>query len=86
MKRSDGSAVGHVASWSHAVCVLAPWLDSGEIAHRSRTINGVPRPRRIDIPCEYTGSYVHVRENGPQQHSATSLTCTEVMETTQNKD
>ena len=35
------------------VCVLAPWLDSGEIAHRSGTINGVPRPRRIEIPCEY---------------------------------
>ena len=33
-----------------------------------------------------TGSYVHVQcENGPQQHSATSLRCTEVMETTRTK-
>ena len=28
------------------VRVLGPWLDSGEIAHKSGTINGVPRPRR----------------------------------------
>ena len=40
------------------VRVFAPWLDSGEIAHRSGTINGVPsngipRPRRIEIPREY---------------------------------
>ena len=35
------------------VRVLAPWLDSGEIAHRSGTINGVPRPRRTEILCEY---------------------------------
>ena len=27
---------------SRAVCVLAPWLESGEITHRNRTINGVP--------------------------------------------
>ena len=42
------------------VRVLAPWLDSGEIAHRSGTINGVPRPRIIEIRAN-TGSYVHVR-------------------------
>ena len=70
---------------SHAVRVLAPWLDSGETAYRSRTINDVPRPRRRSHAN--TGSYVHVRcENGPQQRSAAPLRCTEVMETTQNKD
>ena len=42
------------------VRVLAPWRDSGEIAHRSGTIDGVPRPRRIEIRAN-TGSYVHVR-------------------------
>ena len=37
-------------------------------------------------PRVNTGSYVHVWcENGLQQHSATSLRCTEIMETTQNK-
>ena len=47
------------------VHVLAPWQDSGEIAHKSGTIDGVPRPRRIEI-CVNTGSYVHVRcEKGP---------------------
>ena len=47
------------------VRVLAPWRDSGEIAHRSGTIDGVPRPRRIEIRAN-TGSYVHVwREKGP---------------------
>ena len=47
------------------VRVLAPWLDSGEIAHRSGTFDGVPRPRRIEIRAN-TGSYVHVRcEKGP---------------------
>ena len=67
------------------VRVLARWLDSSEIGHRSRTINGVPRPRRIEIRVN-TGSYVHVWcEKGPQQRSAMSLRCTEVMETTQNK-
>ena len=46
------------------VRVLAPWQDSGEIAHKSGTIDGVPRPR-IEI-CVNTGSYVHVRcEKGP---------------------
>ena len=60
------------------VRVLAPWRDSGEIAHRSGTIDGI---------CANTDSYVHVRcEEGPQQCSATSLRCTEVIETTQNKD
>ena len=47
------------------VCVLAPWLDSGEIAHWSGTINGVPRPRRIENRAN-TGSCVHVQcEKGP---------------------
>ena len=47
------------------VRVLAPWRDSGEIAHRSGTIDGVPRPRRIEIHAN-TGSYVHVQcEKGP---------------------
>ena len=47
------------------VCVLVPWRDSGEMAHRTGTINGVPRPRRIEI-CANTGRYVHVRcEKGP---------------------
>jgi len=36
------------------------WRNSGEIAHRSGTIDGVPRPRRIEIRAN-TGSYVHVR-------------------------
>ena len=42
------------------VRVLAPWRDSGELVHRSGTINGVPTPRRIEIRVN-TGSYVHVR-------------------------
>ena len=42
------------------VRVLAPWRDSGEIVHRSGAIDGVPRPRRIEIRAN-TGSYVHVR-------------------------
>ena len=47
------------------VRVLAPWRDSGEIVHRSGTIDGVPRPRRIKIRVN-TGSYVHVQcEEGP---------------------
>ena len=47
------------------VRVLAPWRDSGEIAHKSGTIDGAPRPRRIEIHVN-TGSYVHVRcEKGP---------------------
>jgi len=41
------------------VRVLAPWQDNGEIAHRSGTIDGVPRPR-IEIHAN-TGSYVHVQ-------------------------
>ena len=41
------------------VRVLGPWRDSGEIMHRSGTIDGVPRPRRIEIRAN-TGSYVHV--------------------------
>ena len=41
------------------VHVLGPWQDSGEIAHGSGTIDGVPRPR-IEIHA-YTGSYVHKR-------------------------
>ena len=40
--------------------VLAPWRDSGEIAHRSGTIDGVPRPIKIEIRAN-TGRYVHVR-------------------------
>ena len=61
------------------VRVLAPGLDSGEIAHKSGTINA----KKNRDP----GSYVHVRcEKGPQQRSAMSLRCTEVMETTHNKD
>ena len=44
---------------------LAPWRGSGEIVHRSGTIDGVPRPRRIEIRAN-TGSYVHVWcEKGP---------------------
>ena len=44
---------------------LAPWRDSGEIVHRSETIDGVPRPRKIEI-CANIGRYVHVRcEKGP---------------------
>ena len=39
------------------VRVLAPWRNSGEIAHRSGTVDGVPKPRRIEI-CANTGSYV----------------------------
>ena len=67
------------------VHVLAPWRDSSEIAH-SGTIDSVPRPRRIEI-CANTGSYEHVRyEKGLQQRSVMSLRCTEVMETTLNKD
>ena len=60
-------AMAALLAMLRAVRVLAPWLDSGEIAHRSRTIdntvrtvlsmvellNGVPRPRRIEILCEY---------------------------------
>ena len=42
------------------VRVLAPWRDSGEIAHRSGTIDGVSRPRRIEIRAN-TGNYVHVQ-------------------------
>ena len=58
------------------VRVLAPWQDSVEIVHRSGTIDGVPRPRRIEIRAS-TGSYVRVRcEKGQQQRSATSLRCT----------
>ena len=41
------------------VRVLAPCRDSGEIAHRSGTINGVPRPRRIEI-CAKTSSYMYL--------------------------
>ena len=41
------------------VCVLAPWRDTGEIPHRSGTIDGVPRPRRMEI-CANTVGYVHV--------------------------
>ena len=47
------------------VRVLAPRRDSGEIVHRSGTIDGVPRPRKIEIRAN-TGRYVHVRcEKGP---------------------
>ena len=47
------------------VRVLAPWRDCGEIAHRCGTIDGIPRPRKIEI-CANTGRYVHVRcEKGP---------------------
>ena len=42
------------------VRVLAPWRDGGEIVRRSGTIDGVPRPRRIEIRAN-TGSYVHVQ-------------------------
>ena len=42
------------------VRVLASWRDSSEIAYRIGTIDGVPRPRRIEIRAN-TGSYVHVR-------------------------
>ena len=42
------------------VHVLAPWRESGEIAHRSGTIDAVPRLRTIEIRAN-TGSYVHAR-------------------------
>ena len=57
------SALPSVVNKVHPV--LVPGRDSGEIVHRSETIDGVPRPRRIEIRAN-TGSYVHVRcEKGP---------------------
>ena len=40
---------------SRAVHVLAPWLDSGEIAHKSRTINGV-HPMQISVAMYVYGA------------------------------
>ena len=42
VKLIDGSTVGHVPD--RLARVLAPMLDSSDIAHMSGTINGVPRP------------------------------------------
>ena len=60
VKLIDGSTVGHVPD--RLACVLAPMLDSSDIAHMSGTINSVPRPAPegvwapgggIEISCEY---------------------------------
>ena len=63
------------------VRVLAPRLDSGEVAHR------MFQDQEEQRFCAITGCYVYVGcEKELQQHSAMSLRCTEVMGTTQNKD
>ena len=41
------------------VRILAPWQDSGEIVHMSGTIDGVPRPRKIEIRRIPVGMYMY---------------------------
>ena len=53
---SSAMAVLALLAMLRAVRVLAPWLDSSEIAHRSRTINGVPRPKRTCTVWKWTAA------------------------------
>ena len=74
VKLSNDSTVGHVPD--PLVCVLGSMLGSGEIAHMSGTINGVPRPApegawvsggKMEILCDYQYVLYGACEKGPQR-------------------
>ena len=75
VKLIDGSTVGHVPD--RLLRVLAPMLDSGDIAQMSGTIIGVPRPAPegvwvpgsgIEIPCENVLYGLKKNRSYVQQH------------------